>query len=778
MQKINKVLAVMLVMALCSSAELGAVIFANPSNSTGITGFNTDTKEMQTDGTCYPYSEDAMKRAPTGTRFYFTKRGGSPLKYWYGIKGEDGSVPFYGELDLAPEAEQDTHYSTNVKSQFRTWQERLEELKQAGSTLGLNDYTWGKKTLADLDSTIDAESLLMFGVATQLGLSEAEANNPDTKKRLFPKGWNLAQAKSLINTEDARRFCLETTGKSAAEIAALEEKTTAELKKYKAAYDQLDIVVAAKQELARAKKALANATASPMVSANSSSAEPVNTTRLEAAVTAAQEKLTTELKALKDAHKALPEVRWHDARARTELAAAERLKLGSDKLSDEIARLVAEYNCHTTLVNHLKARLADELAAQQTETPATVDSRPDSSSAIEEVESELSRAQKELAEFRTKMGIPDGVNLDAAVTDINRLARGKLARKMKERFKAHLTKELARYTNVLDELAQDEAALNAREPKTGSDDYDEAYAARQREYDYIAAEKAAILEKQKVMQARLNPTERATFASIQQEATEQAAAYRAKAKALRSISDAELVRKANAEYKLLRSKFDQLGVEARELGTRRDVPAELITEIKRQQGKLAARVEAFNTMRYNPKAYFAAEAQKLEAKAQKCDAVVTALKKAAEKAQTDAKAKAAAALAAQGWTYKQIIGFNAITYVAATVAQNMLEGWVGVDVTGTDKRTPKQKALDALKAIVALDKHKAHFVELYRTFKPAPAAQGEVTPKFAKRLARYVKAKPFFSAGVTTLVVGNGYMAATSATMKNLVAKAKGAPKG
>ena len=186
--------------------------------------------------------------------------------------------------------------------------------------------------------------------------------------------------------------------------------------------------------------------------------------------------------------------------------------------------------------------------------------------------------------------------------------------------------------------------------------------------------------------------------------------------------------------RFLDRKYNALSLHIAQLAE--DANTELRSAIERQQQKIEAKKQflkqAFTSDIERPfddilkandlaadkdklKEYFAAEAKMLKAKAQELEDFAKKPKTAAEKAQTDAKAKAAAALAAQGWTYKQIIGFNAITYVAATVAQNMLEGWVGVDVTGTDKRTPKQKALDALKAIVALDKHKAHFVELYRT---------------------------------------------------------------
>ena len=173
--------------------------------------------------------------------------------------------------------------------------------------------------------------------------------------------------------------------------------------------------------------------------------------------------------------------------------------------------------------------------------------------------------------------------------------------------------------------------------------------------------------------------------------------------------------------RFLDRKYNALSLHIAQLAE--DANTELRSAIERQQQKIEAKKQflkqAFTSDIERPfddilkandlaadkdklKEYFAAEAKMLKAKAQELEDFAK-------------KLKAEAALAAQGWTYKQIISFNAITYVAATVAQNMLEGWVGVDVTGTDKRTPKQKALDALKAIVALDKHKAHFVELYRT---------------------------------------------------------------
>ena len=120
---------------------------------------------------------------------------------------------------------------------------------------------------------------------------------------------------------------------------------------------------------------------------------------------------------------------------------------------------------------------------------------------------------------------------------------------------------------------------------------------------------------------------------------------------------------------------------------------------------------------------------------------------------------------------KKVVVANVATYLTATILQNMLEGWIGVDVAGTDKRTPKQKTLDALKAIVSFSKHKAHVVALLRIFKPAQPAKGEALPTFFTRLKTFGKSKPFFAAGCTALLAGNSYVAATSIPARKLYRK-------
>jgi len=416
---------------------------------------------------------------------------------------------------------------------------------------------------------------------------------------------------------------------------------------------------------------------------------------------------------------------------------------------------------------------------------------------LERLTANLKAETQALEAQRTAMGLKAGCDLDKATTLYNAKARGRLA---KEYYAAYrkAAKDLAEATQQLKQQEQELAQITEKlNPASRADSSASSGAS-------MSAEQRRDLEQKRSDLARTTAELKASTEALQQTVeelaeklnidpatsvtpvkggklafdvalTQQAAKLREKAKAVRAFKDtadrAEAIRFAEAE--LARLEEVKRDLEAQK-------PSEALTKkIAEVEAKTQSLTEALDAVTSAASVSVSTESDSSAAPATdkfaKLDALVEAealrLEAQATKYEDAVKQAKAAADAKASWSWKQIVGFNVATIVLANMFENMLEGWVGSNIKGKDKRTTKQKAIDMAKALISIEMYKANFVQLGRVFVPAKPAEGKTTPSFGKRAVTFAKHKPFIAAGAGVWVAGNVYMAATGLTAKNFKAK-------
>lgn len=102
-------------------------------------------------------------------------------------------------------------------------------------------------------------------------------------------------------------------------------------------------------------------------------------------------------------------------------------------------------------------------------------------------------------------------------------------------------------------------------------------------------------------------------------------------------------------------------------------------------------------------------------------------------------------------TGKRVGAVNVTILLAATILQNMLEGFVGE--TSEDERTKKQKVADMFKAIVSGSKHGANFMAAWHILKPEASASDEAPKGLWGRYKDTLAEKPVFITGLSGLML-------------------------
>ena len=102
-------------------------------------------------------------------------------------------------------------------------------------------------------------------------------------------------------------------------------------------------------------------------------------------------------------------------------------------------------------------------------------------------------------------------------------------------------------------------------------------------------------------------------------------------------------------------------------------------------------------------------------------------------------------------TGKRVGAVNVTVLLAATILQNMLEGFVGE--ASEDERTKTQKVGDMFKAIVSGSKHQANFMAAWHIIRPEASAEGEEPKSLWGRYVATLSAKPVFITGLSGLML-------------------------